>query len=268
VLEVKARLVFPLTLVGAALGLPVREARAEDRVAVCADAAERGQELRDARKLVEARPELVTCAQRECPSAIREPCNEWLADLDRRTPSIVVGAKDQEGRDIGAVRVTLDGAPLPATVTSAAHRINPGPHTLRAEAEGFEASSEEIMVREGEPVRVVSMTLKRTEIADASPVRPAPPVTTNAARFPVVPVVLAATSVVALGVFAYAGATGASDYRSLERTCAPDCARVEADGVRARFFVADVALVVAIASGVAAAALWIFDRPATRTARR
>jgi hypothetical protein len=266
--EVKAHLVFPLTLVGAALALPLREARAEDRVAVCADAAERGQELRDAHELVEARSELVTCAQRECPGAIREPCNEWLADLDRRIPSIVVGAKDPQGRDIGAVRVTLDGAPLPATVTSTAHRINPGPHTLRAEAPGFEASSEEIVVREGEPLRVVSMILERTESAGASPVPPAPPVTTDAARFPVVPVVLAAASVVALGVFAYAGATGASDYRNLERTCAPDCARGEADGVRTRFLVADVALLVGLASGVAAAALWLFDRPATRTARR
>lgn len=235
-----------------------------DRVAACADAAERGQELRSARKLVDARPLFVACAQRECPTAVRDSCVEWLAELDRRLPSIVVSAKDPDGRDVGGVVVTLDGAALPATVTSTAYAVDPGPHRLRAEAPGREPASEDVILREGEPLRVLSLVLPAAESAGAH---------RDGSRhgdrpFPVVPVVLGATSLVALGAFAFFGATGASDYRGLERTCAPDCASARADGVRTKFLIADVALVVAVVSGVAAGALLVFDRPRARPAGR
>ena len=234
-----------------------------DRVAACADAAERGQELRAAGKLVEARPLFVSCAQRECPVAVRDSCTEWLAEVDRRTPSIVVSAKDESSRDVTGVVVTLDGVKLPATVTSTAYAVDPGPHRVRAEAPGRAPASEDVDHREGEPLRVLSLVLPAAT-SDAAPAKATP----AARTFPVVPVVLGATSVLALGAFAFFGTTGASDYRRLERECAPDCPSDRTDGVRTKLFVADVALVVAIASGIAAGALLVFDRPASRAAAR
>ena len=236
-----------------------------DRVAACADAAERGQELRAAGKLVEARPLFVSCAQRECPVAVRDSCTEWLAEVDRRTPSIVVSAKDESSRDVTGVAVTLDGVELPATVTSTAYSVDPGPHRVRAEAPGRAPASEDVVLREGEPLRVVSLVLPAAT-SDAAPTKAR---AQQADRpFPVVPVVLGATSVLALGAFAFFGTTGAGDYRRLEGECAPDCPRDRTDGVRTKLFVADVALVVAIASGIAAGALLVFDRPAPRAATR
>jgi hypothetical protein len=242
-------------------------ARAEDRVAACADAAERGQELRSARKLVEARPLLVSCAQRECPAAIRDSCTEWLAEIDRQTPSIVVGAKDENGRDVRDVVVTLDGARLPPTATTAAFAVNPGSHSLRCEAPGHAEVTEEIVLRDGERLRVVSVILKSNELRRTDP--PPAPAGEQRRGLPAVPIALGVTSIVAFGVFGYFGATGASDYGKLDKSCAPGCAGDQVDDVRTKFVVADVALVAGIVLGVAAAAVWIFDRPAApRSASR
>lgn len=253
-----------------ALVTTARQARADDaRVGACADAAERGQELRAAQKLVEARRSFVTCAQRECPVAVRDSCVEWLGDLDRRAPAIVVGAKDESGRDVRDVVVTLDGERLPATVTSTAAFVNPGAHVLRAEAPGHTAISEDVVLREGEPLRMIALTLRTNGAAVPSatigpaPASPASPDARGPRPFPVVPVALGGASLVALGVFGVVGATAASDYRALDRECAPGCASGRVDGVRTRFLVADVALVVGVVTGVAAVAVWLFDRPAS-----
>ena len=242
-----------------ASGVDVARA-AGPEASACADAAEQGQELRAARKLVAARARFVTCAQRECPVAVRDSCTEWLADVDRRMPSVVVDAKDNERHDLRAVVVSLDGAALPATATSVAVPLDPGAHTIRCEAAGYETKTEEIVIREGEPVRVVACIMQASAVtASPPPVVVAPP---PSRPFPVVPVVLGSVSLVALGVFAVVGATAASDYRSLERDCAPSCSSDRIDSLRTRFVVADVSLVLGIVSGVAAGAFWLFDRPA------
>jgi len=238
-----------------------REARADERVSVCADAAERGQELRDAHRLVEARPQFVTCAQRECPSVVRVSCTEWLADLDRRTPSVVAGVKDDEGHDIPGATVALDGVPLSGSVTSSAVAVNPGAHVMRYAAAGYDPVEESVVLREGEPLRVLSATLHRAGARNDTRERPA--AAEGPARpLPVLPLVLGGASVLALSIFAYSGLTGASDYRRLERDCGPRCAPGDIDGVRSKLLVADVALVVGLVAGGAAVAVWLFDRPA------
>jgi hypothetical protein len=231
-------------------------ARANADAAACADAAERGQELRASRKLVDARERFVVCAQRECPAVVRDSCTEWLEDLDKRIPSFVVDAKDDHGRDMRDVSVTLDGSPVPASVLSVAMYADPGPHVVRCVAADHEPASEEILLREGEPLRVVSLTLRSTSL-------PPPPPTSEKPRrpFPILPVSLGALSVVSLGVFGVVGATAVSDYNSLNHDCAPRCSSDQIDSVRTRFLVADIALVVGVLAGAAAVGLWILDRP-------
>jgi hypothetical protein len=230
-----------------------REVRADERVSACADAAERGQELRDTRQLVEARALFVTCAQRECPTAVRESCTEWLADVDRRLPSIVVAVKDNHDRDVSGFVASLDGAPLPNEVAARAVAVNPGTHTLRVEAADHEPASKEVVLREGQAVVLVEMKLRKTrEDGDTPPAK---------RRLPILPIVLGGTAVVALGLFGYFGLRGAADYRELERTCSPSCTSDRIDDVRTTFVAADVTLVVGVAAGIAAGALLLFDRP-------
>jgi hypothetical protein len=260
--------------VGLAAALAPAAAHADDAVTACADAAERGQELRRAHRLVEARPELLRCAQRACPEVIRASCTDWLAELDRVTPTIVASVRDDRGRDVAGVAVSIDGASLPATVTATAVAANPGAHTMRYVAPGFEPLEHEVLLREGESLRVLEATLRRTAVspseatATLGPPSPAPD-TRHARPLPTVPIVLASVSVVALSVFAYAGLSGAADYRRLERDCGPRCPSSDVDAVRGTFLVADVALVAAVLTGGTAAALWLLDgRARTAAAAR
>lgn len=237
----------------------MRRARADERLGICVEAAERGQELRDAHKLVEAHAQLVVCAQRECPGVVRASCTEWLADLGRRTPSVVVGAKNEEGHDLAGLSASMDGALLPESVTSSAMPVNPGAHVMRYSAAGYDPVEESVVLREGEPLRVLSVTLRRS----GSPPAKAPAVAAGPARgLPVLPLALGAASVVAFSIFGYAAIKGASDYRRLDRECGPRCSSGEIDGVKTTFLVTDVALVVGLVTGGAAVALWLFDRPA------
>lgn len=225
----------------------------------CADGAERGEELRDAAKLVEARELFVACAQRECPKAVRESCAEWLADVERRIPSIVVNARDAAGRDVSAVRATIDGAPLPPSVVATAARVDPGPHAMRYEADGFAPIEERVILREGEGVRVLPVTFRSAVAAAPHAARPARPTALTWA--------LGGTAVVSLGVFTVFGLMGVSDYRTLDRDCAPRCSQDRIDGVRDKFVVADVGLVVGIlAAGGALASYLLSGSPPPRRA--
>ncbi len=227
-----------------------RLAHADGRANACADAAERGQELRETHRLVEARPEFVACAQRECPNVIRESCTEWLTELERRTPSIVIAAKDAQHNDVPGLQISMDGAPLPITVKTLALPVNPGSHVLRYVASGYDVVEDAVTLREGEPVRLLTVTMRKSNLVES-----------RERRFPVLPVVLGATSVIALSIFGYSAIRGASDYRRLERECSPRCEASEMDSVRSTFLVADIALLAGLVTGGAALSLWLFHRP-------
>ncbi len=247
-------------------------AHAAGRAAECAEQAERGQVLRDELRLVDARALLVACAQRECPGVVRASCTEWLTDVDRRIPSIVVNSKDGDGHDVTGGRLLLDGAIVAESNEARAIRVDPGPHALRYEATGFDPASEQLVLREGEGVRVVTLHLVRPAPAARDP---APPPTTSPAPLlsppplasekkpagrAISPAVyaLGGVSLAALGAFAYLGLTGASEYRDLDRQCAPHCADAQISAVRTRFLVADIALVVSLLSAGGAAAFYIW----------
>ncbi len=256
-------------LFGVALPLAVfaPSVRAADRASECADHAEQSQILRDERKLVEARALMVSCAQLECPAVVRGSCTEWLAELDKRVPSIVVSAKDAEGRDLTNVRVTVDGKKAPDGISSSAVRLNPGEHVLRYELDGYRAAEEKAVLREGEGLRVLRVTL-----AHDAPFLAPTPAPVSAAPLPgraVSPFVfvLGGAAIVAAGFFTYFGLSGAAEYRRLEGQCAPHCASSDLDGVRSRFLVADVALVTSLVSLGGAAAVFFFGSPRVEGAR-
>jgi hypothetical protein len=232
-----------------ALFFAANGAHAADTASTCADDAERAQELRAAGKLVASREALLACAQKACPLSVRDSCSEWLADVERRTPSIVVNARDVAGRDVATIRATIDGAPLPASVGVTAVRTDPGPHVVHVEADGSLSADESVVLREGEGVRVLAVTLRsKTEPTHAEAPRVWPSTLTWIAG---------GTALVGLGLFAGFGLVGASDYRALDRECAPRCSSDAIDGVRTKLVVADVGLVVGlIAAGVAVVSLF------------
>ena len=144
----KRVLVFALFVLGI---LPVVHpaAAAEPTKQECVDANDAAQDLRRAGKLIESREKLLLCASASCPGPVREDCAPRLAELDKATPTLVFEARDSDGLELKAVRVTMDGAWLTSTLDGTPIVINPGKHTFAFEADGFGRVEETLVVHEG-----------------------------------------------------------------------------------------------------------------------
>ncbi|HEY2365895.1 MAG TPA: hypothetical protein VGH87_05885, partial [Polyangiaceae bacterium] len=103
------------------------EARADDKTD-CVQAFDKGQALRNDRKLVEAETALLACARDVCPSMLRKDCDELLQRTQKDIPTLVFAAKGPSGGDLLAVKVFLDGALVAPSLDGRALRVNPGPH--------------------------------------------------------------------------------------------------------------------------------------------
>lgn len=213
----------------------------------CADAAERGQVLRDDHKLLEARASFVACAQRECPAVVREACIQWVDEVDARLPSILVSAKTKDGRDVAGVRAYVNGSLLPSSVAVTAVPLDPGVYTIRCEADDLPPLEETVVLREGEKRRIVAFVFEPPASAPAPPPPPPSPPPTARSTSPLV-YGLGAVGVVGLATFGILAGTGWADYERLERECAPSCPSGDLDALRTRFVVADIGLVVGLVS--------------------
>ena len=123
----------------------------------CIAASEKAQSLRDDRKLLDAREQFLTCARDVCPVAIRKDCADQIADMVKRTPSVVLHAKDPAGQDLVAVQVTADGKLLTSQLDGRSISLDPGVHDFRFEAAGNEPVDQKIVLAEGEHDRAVTV---------------------------------------------------------------------------------------------------------------
>lgn len=249
---------FSLLLLGSAPALA-------DETKACVAASDQAQQLRDEGKLKDAREQMLLCARDVCPGAVRKDCSAWLTALEASLPSVVIGAQDAKHNDLIRVTVTLDGKPLLTSLDGRAMAIDPGPHKLRAEAEGQTPVEQTVLIREGEQRRVISIQFPAPGgAAPVAPVEkagpkvpetPAPPETTPApTRVPVASVVVAGIGVLGLGSFAYFGITGKSDLSKLRDSCGVThtCPQADVDATHNKLLVADISLAASVlALGVA-----------------
>ena len=239
-----------------------------DKTDVCIDASVRGQELRDQGKLVAARVELLTCGNRACPRLLQVECAGWLADVETRTPSIVIGALDEAGHDTAEVKVTLDGAPFLARLDGQAVPIDPGAHRLRFERAGRPFLEQNVIVREGERRRAVTVSFAPAAALARpdAPVVAAPPGSTHTGR--TVAVVALGGVAIASGItLAVLGLGAKNDAANLRVTCAPTCAVAAVDAVRREQIGANVALGIGVlAAGAAAILVLTWPAPAASKA--
>jgi hypothetical protein len=205
----------------------------------CADAYVAGQVSKKEGRLREARDRFQVCASAACPGALQRDCTPWKAQLDREIPTLTVSVKDEAGAALGAASVTVDGAPLASPAA-----FDPGEHTVRVEAAGMKPAEQRVTLASGEGNRAITVRLER--LAAAS--RPVP----------VAPIVLGASGLVALGVFAGLGVTGNAKKASLDALgCKPDCSPSEVSAARSLYLGADVALGVGLGALVAAGVVLI-----------
>jgi len=141
-----------------------------DDVEGCVKSAELGQSARRSDSLLSARGHLISCAREVCPALIRADCARWLDDVEARLPAASVRVTSDDGRDISA-KVIIDGAgsSVPAGKSI---RLDPGNHTFRAEAEGFETAEERAVLSQGERARVITLVMKAKVAQPLGPIGP------------------------------------------------------------------------------------------------
>jgi hypothetical protein len=234
----------------------------------CAQAYGDGQHLRADGKLLAARQAFVLCAQQSCPQAARADCAQWLVEVNRALPSIAVHALDAAGADLTDVRVSVDGAPVAASLTGQPLDVDPGAHMLRLEHLGSTPVERQLVAVEGEKLRPVEV---RFAVAAAVSTEPSQPgaersaseasSTTFSRPVPLASWVLGGAGLAAFAVAGGLWASAKSDYDGLIATCSPRCNPSLEDGGRTKEIVGDVT---AVAGGVSlgAAVLWYFFHPA------
>jgi hypothetical protein len=228
-------------LAGTAGAQPAAPPPSDDR---CLAAYEQGQRLRLKHELREARAEWLLCAREPCPERFRAQCLEWFDEVDKLVPSVVIAI---EGNPAATeVRVLVDGVVVAERLDGTPIEVNPGEHVFRFEPKGGAASEQRVLINAGQKTRALTIV--------AAP--SAPPPTARATR---TPWIFAGISAVALGSFAFFGATGLSRRSDLDR-CDPYCKQSDIDNVRYRFIAADVSLAISAASFGVALYTWLRAR--------
>jgi hypothetical protein len=168
---VLARIALPL-LVLAATGTAAAADRAETQA--CVEASEKGQSLRDEEKYRAAREAFIQCSRDVCPAVVVKSCANWLRELDQTVPTIVLAARDDQGKDIADVTVTFDGKPLATRLDGKPLEVDGGEHALHFEHAGSLPVDERVIVRAGEKTRIVMVTMKSAAATDVTTTPPAP----------------------------------------------------------------------------------------------
>ncbi len=256
----RARTFRTFGLVGFVCCLPFTsplEARGEDEKAACASSYENAQTLNRKAELLPARDAMRACAREACPSFIKNDCIQWLADVEKNIPSVVLSAQ-VSGSDVHDVSVEMDGHPFLDSLDGRSVELNPGRHTFLFKYRTFPTQpTQEVLavVVEGQKNRPVQSTYTP----------PPPPPDEFRRPIPTSVYVLLGTGVLAMGSFATFSALGLSKRSDLSNTssadgCSPFCSDSAVKPVRTDFLVGDISL----AAGVVAlgtAAIVFLTRP-------
>ena len=177
-------------------------------------------------------------------------------DVDHRAG----GARHRFQNDLADVRLYVDGKLVREKLDGSPLPLDPGAHVFRFEARGLPPVERSQIVRPGEKLRVVSVTLvdPRKAVAPTpppshGPVEPGPappkPPSVLVSRFAAAATgVLAGVGALALGGFGLLRWSGMTDYDNLFMTCKPNCTANSVDSVREKLIISDVALGVGVAA--------------------
>jgi hypothetical protein len=227
-------------------------ARGED---ACLQAYDSSQRFRKKGELLSARQELLVCAQESCPAPVAKECTQWLREVGAALPSVVFAARDSRGNDLTDVKV-LDGERVVAERLDGRElTLDPGPHVFRFEFSGKRTLTRRVLIRQAEKNRLIEVVEPPLPAAPP-PEEERPPTRSPAAGPPVLPIVLGAVGVLALGSFVYFGLEAKSDVDDLDR-CKPSCERSAVDSAYRKAVIADISLAVGVVSLGAGGWLWL-----------
>jgi hypothetical protein len=206
----------------------------------CFEAPVEGQKFERAGKLTAARALFETCSRNTCPAEIVEDCTRWAQRVDEALPSVVVAARDAQGRDVVDATVSVDGAPA-VPLSARAMTLDPGTHRFVFKRNTSETIERQVMLREAEKNREVAVTF-------AGPKQPevAPAVTTadSVGAAPPLFWIAGGVGVAAIGSFAVFGALGVGERGSDD--CGNGCPPSQKNSVDTKLRIADVSLGVGV----------------------
>jgi serine/threonine-protein kinase len=273
-------------LIAASLVLFAPSARAAPpSVEDCLTSNESAIKLRNDHKLRASRAQLLVCAASSCPTEIREECERRLAEANAQLPSIVIEVTDAEGRELTAVKVTVDGEVVAEKLDGTAILMDPGEHALKLEMPGRQPVSARIVAHEGEKGR-----RERYAFGSSGPASP-PPATSQTqqpgqsqtsadtasteAGMPTrkkVALAIGGLGVVGVGVGSVLGIMAKSAWDSSQSECATptncphrDDALRDHDSASGLALGSTIAMTVGLVALAGGAALW-FTTPSTQSA--
>ena len=206
--------------------------RADPAKAECFARHEEAQVARRQGHLLEARAWLRQCSSATCIGIVRADCIEWLAEVERAIPSVVITARAR-GADLVDVKVIIDKQPVTARLTGAALDVDPGAPSSASNRRRGPPIERTILVSEGVKDRPIDVEFapprRRALPRGPSRSRSAPPIRLRAGRHRGGGWPPSTTS-----------APGPLDAQQLETACAPFCRSEDANAVRTKLIVADV----------------------------
>jgi hypothetical protein len=221
----------------------------------CSAAYESAQRLRNETKLLAAREALIACNHPTCPADLRKDCVEWLDEVNRSLPSVVVQAIDSAGCDLVDGRLRIDDRLMTDRFNGKPVELDPGVHVATIEQRAPHASiSRRFVLSAGdknrpltasfaEPGAVCGVPKRRHEDTELRPV-------------PWFVYALGGAGLLSLGISSGFYASGFSKKGTLD-DCRPACASRDVDSMRQTFLVGDVLATLGVASLGAAAILYL-----------
>lgn len=171
----KTRCLFALLSTSIVLGL-TNPALADPTKQECLDAFEKQQSMRAQNKLRTARDAAKVCASSSC-GRIAPDCAKSALEIAALIPTIVFEAKDGDGRDIAAVKVSMDGQKIADKLEGSALEVDIGDHEFVFEANG-QTVKQRFVIREGDKVRHEKVTIGQPTPVAATPTPPPTPTPT------------------------------------------------------------------------------------------
>lgn len=230
----------------------------------CAASYVEAQKMKAASSFKKAREQLIICAKDECLAAVKKDCVAWLDEVNASIPSIVIEAKGPDGKETFDVKVTLDGEVLTEKLDVNAIEVDPGTHKIVLEYAGEEPVEQELILRQGQKNKVVSVSFAKEKAPPPAPVDPQPdpdpepdqkPATGSP---PMLSYVLGGVGLLALGGTAYFWLGASGEESDLESSkCEPNCASSDVDSIKQKRLIGDIALGVGVACLGAATYLWL-----------
>jgi hypothetical protein len=234
-------------------------------VSQCSAANQKSIKLRTNHKLIEARDQAVLCSATTCSAVVRAACKKRAAALDAAIPTIIFLAKDQAGRDLSEVRVSMDGASLADRLDGTALSVDPGQHTFTFEVSGQTPVDQSFLINQKEKDRRETITLTvpppppPVAVVAATPSEPGADTGTSSSRGPLrtAAFVLGGVGVASLVAGGVTGGLAISKWHSSESECGsatqcPDHAQSVGDH-NAASTLATISTVTVIVGGVALA---------------